>query len=263
MCRDQGGTPTHAARARPLTPALSPRRGEGGAPIGTTEDCSEVRPTRSHCHDGTPPRAARRGRPPRPAQRRPPPLSPRCPRCTTTSGEDAAFVHPPIDRHLVRRMLGLLRPYRRQYALGAGLGLVHIVLEMLSPRFTQEIIDHSGAWQRLSAGGVAARGRASSPAPRPGWSPTSVTASRSAANTRGAVATVIVIVALWALVIAASRRPPAVHDHGHDRGGGAGAVLPPAALRAPLQRLSMSYYDKTKLGRIISRCTSDIAACAR
>src|SRR5205823_973985 len=25
-----------------------------------------------------------------------------------------------------------------------------------------------------------------------------------------------------------------------------------------LQRLSMSYYDKTKLGRIISRCTSDI-----
>ena len=27
-----------------------------------------------------------------------------------------------------------------------------------------------------------------------------------------------------------------------------------------LQRLSMSYYDKTKLGRIISRCTSDISA---
>src|SRR4030095_3551542 len=27
-----------------------------------------------------------------------------------------------------------------------------------------------------------------------------------------------------------------------------------------LQRLSMSYYDKTKLGRIISRCTSDIGA---
>ena len=29
-------------------------------------------------------------------------------------------------------------------------------------------------------------------------------------------------------------------------------------LFAQLQRLSMSYYDKTKLGRIISRCTSDM-----
>ena len=31
-------------------------------------------------------------------------------------------------------------------------------------------------------------------------------------------------------------------------------------LFAHLQDLSMSYYDKTKLGRIISRCTSDIDA---
>jgi ATP-binding cassette subfamily B protein len=31
-------------------------------------------------------------------------------------------------------------------------------------------------------------------------------------------------------------------------------------LFAHLQRLSMSYYDKTKLGRIISRCTSDISS---
>src|SRR5207302_6040131 len=27
-----------------------------------------------------------------------------------------------------------------------------------------------------------------------------------------------------------------------------------------LQRLSMSYYDRTKLGRIISRCTSDVGS---
>src|SRR5678809_381662 len=32
------------------------------------------------------------------------------------------------------------------------------------------------------------------------------------------------------------------------------------ALFEHLQKLSMSYYDKTKLGRIISRCTSDIGA---
>ena len=31
-------------------------------------------------------------------------------------------------------------------------------------------------------------------------------------------------------------------------------------LFAHLQRLSMSYYDKTKLGRIISRCTSDVSS---
>ena len=100
-------------------------------------------------------------------------------------------------------MLGLLRPYRRQYAIGAALGLVHIVLEMLSPRFTQEIIDHCSAWLAGASGTGAAEG--------------SGFIARTAAGVvaglgfggplsteRSAVATVAAIVGLWAVVIAAS-----------------------------------------------------------
>src|SRR5947208_667780 len=46
----------------------------------------------------------------------------------------------PIDRALVRRLLTLLAPFKLQYTLGLSLGLAHVALEMLSPRYMQEII---------------------------------------------------------------------------------------------------------------------------
>jgi len=52
----------------------------------------------------------------------------------------------PIDRALVRRLLSLLAPFKWQYALGLSLGLVHVTLEMLSPRYMQEIIDRVTAY---------------------------------------------------------------------------------------------------------------------
>src|SRR3954466_2611591 len=58
----------------------------------------------------------------------------------------------PIDLKLVRRMAQVLRPFARMYALGAAIGLVHVFLEMLSPRFTQEIIDHCPAARDAAAG---------------------------------------------------------------------------------------------------------------
>src|SRR4051812_39710055 len=52
----------------------------------------------------------------------------------------------PIDAKLVRRMLGLLAPYKWHYLLGALLGMLQVTLELQSPRFTQAIIDHCSAW---------------------------------------------------------------------------------------------------------------------
>src|SRR3954471_8468254 len=52
----------------------------------------------------------------------------------------------PIDRALVRRLLSLLAPFKWQYALGLSFGLVHVTLEMLSPRYMQEIIDRVSAY---------------------------------------------------------------------------------------------------------------------
>src|SRR5205814_7135384 len=68
------------------------------------------------------------------------------------------------------------------------------------------------------------------------------------------------IVALWAVAIACSvvlqRRTIIVMTAAGERV----QFLIRRRLFAHLQELSMSYYDKTKLGRIISRCTSDVNA---
>src|ERR1700721_2533856 len=47
-----------------------------------------------------------------------------------------------IDLKLLRRVLQLLAPYKKQYAIGVALGTVMVLLDMLSPKFTQMIIDY-------------------------------------------------------------------------------------------------------------------------
>ncbi len=140
----------------------------------------------------------------------------------------------PIDWRLVRRLLGWLAPYRRRYALGISLGVVHILLEMLAPRFVEAIINTAVAANAANA------------------------ASRDAATLSAAAWRVAAIVALWAAVFALSiliqRSTILIMT---DAGERVQFDLR-RALFAHLQRLSMSYYDRTKLGRIISRCTSDL-----
>ena len=63
----------------------------------------------------------------------------------------------PIEWSLVRRMLAMLAPYRRQYALATGLGLVHLMLDMQSPKFIEHIADYVTA-NRLGAGGASVGG---------------------------------------------------------------------------------------------------------
>ena len=163
----------------------------------------------------------------------------------------------PIDRVLIRRLLGVLAPYRWQYALGLGLGMAHVMLEMLSPRYMQEIINRVTAY--------AAR----EPAPEAtavsrfiGWllSLTPLGHAAGPMSEAAAIRMVVFVVLLWGLTLACSvvfqRFTILVMT-------GAGERVQFSIRRrlfAHLQGLSMSYYDKTKLGRIISRCTSDINA---
>src|ERR1700733_4817782 len=65
---------------------------------------------------------------------------------TVIDADEEEQRYKPIDLALVRRMLGLLAPYRWQYALGVTLGAAQVTLEMQSPKFTQAIIDHCSAW---------------------------------------------------------------------------------------------------------------------
>jgi ATP-binding cassette subfamily B protein len=148
---------------------------------------------------------------------------------------DEELRYRPIDRKLLIRTLGLLRPFRNQYILGIFLGIVMTVAEMMSPKFTQWIINY----------GIAFISRANDP----------LRESKAAASWH-----IVLLVGLWAAVLTLAvifqRLTIIVMT-------GAGERVQFSLRRRlfeHLQKLSMSYYDKTKLGRIISRCTSDVTA---
>jgi ATP-binding cassette subfamily B protein len=140
-----------------------------------------------------------------------------------------------IDLPLVRRMASSLAPFRNLYLAGIGLGIIHITMEMLGPQVMRWLVDFT-------------LGRAA------------VHASLSAVQLRADEWHAAGIVGLWALVLAISvifqRWTIIVMTAAGERV----QFSIRRKLFLHLQELSMSYYDKTKLGRIISRCTSDIDA---
>ncbi|MGE0480279.1 MAG: ABC transporter ATP-binding protein [Phycisphaerae bacterium] len=148
------------------------------------------------------------------------------------TGEEEEPDYRPIDRALVQRLLAWLRPYRRRYVLGIAIGLAMVLLEMQGPRFIAWIINYTGDYQS----------GALHPMPTAG----------------GATAGVVRIVLLWAVVVAAAIALQRAQLLIMIDAGERVQFDLRRALFAQLQRLSMSFYDRTKLGRILSRCTSDI-----
>ncbi len=148
------------------------------------------------------------------------------------AGEEEESRYRPIEWPLIRRLLGVLWPYRARYAAGLGLGIVMIVLDMQGPRFMQHIINRvTDAVPLIEAGRL---------------------------TERAAIRQVLSLIALWGLVMAAARVLERYVILNMTNGGERVQFRLRADLFAKLQQLSMSYYDRTKLGRIISRCTSDI-----
>ncbi|HEY8751245.1 MAG TPA: ABC transporter ATP-binding protein [Tepidisphaeraceae bacterium] len=150
----------------------------------------------------------------------------------SSTEEDEELRYKPIDRKLLARTLGLLAPFKARYALGISLGIAMTVAEMMSPKFTQWIINYGISF---ASGSV------------------HTTPNR-------AIGHIVLLVALWAVVLTVAvilqRFTILVMT-------GAGERVQFALRRTlfhHLQKLSMSYYDRTKLGRIISRCTSDVAS---
>ena len=138
----------------------------------------------------------------------------------------------PIDAQLVRWMLRWLRPYRRQYVLGITLSMIMVVLELQSPQFMRAIIN-------LATGFVE---RTLQPLP----------------TERDAILHLLRLVGLWAVLLAVALVLQRIVIIIMTRAGENVQFDFRRALFRQLQRLSLSYYDRTKLGRIISRCTSDV-----
>jgi ATP-binding cassette subfamily B protein len=77
---------------------------------------------------------------------------------------------------------------------------------------------------------------------------------------RGAITWLTIVIAAWACVAVISFLLQRATIIVMTRAGESVQFTLRRRLFRHLQELSMSYYDKTKLGRIISRCTSDISA---
>jgi ATP-binding cassette, subfamily B, bacterial len=140
----------------------------------------------------------------------------------------------PVDGRLVRRLIGWLRPYRRTYAVGLVLGLLMVILEMQSPLFMRAIINYTTGF----VGGTLA--------PPP---------SESAA-----IWHVAGLIGLWATLLTTAVLLQRWEIIAMTRAGELVQFDFRRAVFGQLQRLSMNYFDKTRLGRIMSRCTSDINA---
>ncbi len=178
----------------------------------------------------------------------------------TAPDDEEEASYRPIDLALGRRMLRLLAPYKWQFLLGLSLGLAMVVLEMHSPKFMEALVNHVTAYIG-GAGDGAVRETGSSYIGRLIERIVRlVRAERSPGGSSTAIATVVVTVILWALVLATALILQRLTILVMTSAGERVQFGVRKRLFAHLQRLSMSYYDKTKLGRIISRCTSDVSS---
>jgi len=177
------------------------------------------------------------------------------------TGEDEEEArYRPLDAKLARRMATLLAPHKAQYTAGVLVGLAHVFLEMQAPRFTQAIIDHCSAWMLRTPASAVEPPDVSFIARWASQLSNWIGFGEPLASPRGAIAALVTIVLLWALVTACSLVLQRLTILITTAAGERVQFAIRRRLFAHLQTLSMSYFDKTKLGRIISRCTSDIAS---
>ena len=128
----------------------------------------------------------------------------------------------PISVSLTWRLLCWLKPYKKLYALGFCCGILAIVCDLITPSIVQRIIDD--------------------------------------AIKTGEARVVLHWAAIWAALAAGSILLDAVQVSATNICGERVIMDLRVAFFAQLQRLSMSFFDKTKLGRIITRGTSDMDA---
>jgi len=148
--------------------------------------------------------------------------------------EDNEEQYKPIEWALVRRLLVWLAPYKAWYTLGLCIALVQVGMEMLGPWFVGRTVNYVEGFVRGTLDPM----------------PTKSEAQWWAVWFVGlwAITVVVTVIAMRFNILIAVRTGERVQFDIR------------RAVFAHLQRLSMSYYDTHQLGRIIGRCTSDIAS---
>jgi ATP-binding cassette subfamily B protein len=139
----------------------------------------------------------------------------------------------PIQWPFVKRLLMSLAPFKWWYIVGTGLGLCQVLLDMLGPLFLMSIIDYGIDFAAGKHPGV---------------------------STKAASWHIVRIVATWTLAFLGSVVLQRFTILLMTRAGESVQFEFRRKIFAQLQRLSMNFYDRTKLGRIISRCTTDVTS---
>ena len=162
----------------------------------------------------------------------------------------------PIEWPLVKKLLGRLKPYRREYVVGIVVNWFQVAIELLSPAFVGTIVSFVGRYVGQDNGAKEmwinrALGYAAG-----GGDPALMTQSQ-------AIHHLLALIGLWGLsvVIAAVIQRWIILNM--VRAGEKVQFDYRNAMFSKLQQLDMGFYDRTKLGRIISRCTSDNQRHAR
>lgn len=139
----------------------------------------------------------------------------------------------PIEWSLIRRLMQQLAPYRKTYIFAISVGLVHVMLDLLTPTYVKWIINLCTDFR----------------GPRSIYQ-----------HEPDALRWLVIFIGMWGVTFVASVLLQRLCILNMTRAGESVQFDIRRKLFMHLQVLSMSYYDKTKLGRIISRMTSDIGS---
>jgi ABC-type multidrug transport system fused ATPase/permease subunit len=158
----------------------------------------------------------------------------------------------PLEWWIVRKLARSLWPRRKLYGAGLACSATHVFIDQFDPQFIGALVNFCAAVvSDTPQGGEMPVERFVNWIAPIGRDPTKMSNS-------AAIGHVFVIIGLWAAAIAVSLTLQRATILLMTRAGEATQFDYRKRMFAHLQRLSMSYYDKTKLGRIISRMTSDI-----
>ncbi len=159
----------------------------------------------------------------------------------------------PLEWPVVKKLLGWMSPYRKQYGLALLLNLVFTLLDMSGPLFLKRLIDRDipGEVHFLMPGLVFWLGKLSA---------TMAMRFEDYSHSRQAFCNIAITISLWAMTVIAANIINRFTLEFNRRFGEKVILSLRKAVFSHLQRLSMSFYDRTKFGRILSRGTSDIDA---
>lgn len=171
---------------------------------------------------------------------------------THSSPDDLEADYKPLDFKVVRGVLRWMSPFKKQYAITTLIGLSVTLLEILTPRYMEQLIDvdiPGKTWNIFGSMLLWSAGMLS-----PAWKQHLLNLNR----TDRAYVNIVLTILVWALTMGIALVLQRLAIWYTTLIGQKVIFNLRRSVFAQLQKLSMNYYDRTRFGRILTRGTSDI-----